>query len=74
MTPETLRAIGETLYGEDWIAKLADKIGVNRRSMQRFASGAKVMPDGVHEDILDVVADRADELQHLKLNTLEGHI
>ena len=39
MPPDLLRTIGESLYGTYWIKPLADALGVNQRTVQRWALG-----------------------------------
>lgn len=39
MTPDLLRAIGESLYGAYWIGPLADALDINPRTIQRWALG-----------------------------------
>lgn len=60
-----LRDIGEALYGESWQAGLADALGVNQRTVRRWAAGTAEMPDGVREEINVLLAQRAGELHGL---------
>jgi hypothetical protein len=39
MTPAELREIGIRLYGERWQTALARELGVNPRTVRRWASG-----------------------------------
>jgi DNA-binding transcriptional regulator YdaS (Cro superfamily) len=49
MTPDELRSIGESLYGERWQTKLAERIRVDPRTVRRWLSG--------HRKISPLVAD-----------------
>ena len=45
MTPEQLRTIGEsTLYPDRWQSALARILGINLRTLQRYASGESPIP------------------------------
>lgn len=60
-----LRDIGEALYGQAWQTALADALGVNQRTVRRWAAGTAEMPDGVREEINTLLAERAGELHDL---------
>lgn len=47
MTPEQLRAMGEMLYGRDWITPLANALDINVRNVERWSSGARPIPDSI---------------------------
>lgn len=42
----------EALWGDDWIAPLADILGVNRRTVERWKSGDVPMPRHIANDLL----------------------
>ena len=51
MTPLSLRTAGRALYGRLWVVQLAEELGINRRSVQRWAAGQYGVPDTVAEAI-----------------------
>lgn len=57
MTPETLREIGECLYGDRWQAPLARAIGINDRTMRDWATG-KGRPDAAMAKLAELLAAR----------------
>lgn len=66
MTPPILLAtIGEALYGRDWLTELAEAIQVNRRTVQRWRSGAAPVPAGALEAIAQLALNRAAHLAPL---------
>ena len=70
MKPELLKRIGEALYGQRWMRPLSRDLGVNHRSVERWARGTyKIHTDyvvklralleksrKVHDKILDLKA------------------
>ena len=63
---DLFRAIGEALYGPLWQSEFARQIGVNDRTMRRWATGAFGLPTGIFDTVLPLVADRQDELADLR--------
>lgn len=63
MTPADLRTVGEALYGERWQAPLADALGVNRRTVQRWAAGDGAPNAGHWREVLALVEARITCLQ-----------
>ena len=55
MTATELRALGLAAWGDDWLSPLARAMGVNKRTVGRWASGATVIPDAVSEKIRKVL-------------------
>lgn len=47
MTPERFRALGETRFGTRWKGKMARSLRVDKRMVQRWASGKAAIPVGV---------------------------
>ena len=62
MTPAQLATIGRALYGERWQSDLARALGLNARSVRRWAAGAHI-PEAKRDKIRFLVRDRIDELQ-----------
>ncbi|WP_024350994.1 hypothetical protein [Aurantimonas coralicida] len=46
--------VAERLFGSDWIAPLSEVLGVNRRTVERWRSGAVSAPDRVADEITDL--------------------
>lgn len=46
--------VAERLFGPDWIAPLSEVLGINRRTVERWRSGAVAIPERVAADIADL--------------------
>lgn len=62
MTPALLREAGEALYGERWQSDLARALGVEVRTVQRWATGDRTPAPGVWADIRELVKQRGAAL------------
>lgn len=49
MTPKALNVIGRTLYGEQWQTALARRIGVDARTVRKWAAGDRAIQQPVAE-------------------------
>lgn len=69
LTPPVLAEIGAALYGPDWRSRLADRLGVNRRTVTRWLAGDPMPPDLrarmaiIAEERLAELAAYTDELR-----------
>ena len=57
MTREIFQQVGEALYGPRWQAAMARDLGVQLRSVQRWLSGERVMPD-IRVELADLLKRR----------------
>lgn len=64
MTATELRMIGELLYGEWWQSPLARALGVNDRTMRRWAIG-KGAPEAHAKTILALLAQRRGAIDEM---------
>ena len=64
MTPSLLEKIGVALYGPRWQADLARDLGVAPRSVQRWLTGDRGIPD-LRQELIDLINQRSTELDHL---------
>jgi hypothetical protein len=55
MTPEQFSAAGEAIYGARWLLPLSRALGVNTRTVQRWASGQNAVPEPVAADLRDLL-------------------
>jgi len=46
----------EQLWGEDWIAPLADVLGVSRRTIERWKAGQMRIPSSIAEDLVSLTS------------------
>jgi len=60
-----LAALGEALYGSEWITEMARDLRVNRRTVQRWRSGAQPVPSGALEAAAEIALERLGHLGHL---------
>jgi hypothetical protein len=62
MTPDTLRHVGEALFGPRWQAALADELGVTRRTVSGWAAGDYAIPASVQADLKRILLERAETI------------
>ncbi|MGD9613815.1 MAG: transcriptional regulator [Alphaproteobacteria bacterium] len=72
MTPDLLRRVGETCFGNIWQTDLARALGVADRTMRHWAAGTRPMPPGLRDDLARVVADRGRAIQALYRELVNG--
>ena len=62
---------GEALYGPRWQSEMARDLGVNKRTIGRWLSGASKVPPGILKDLLKLVEDQSVvlDLLWMKLRT-----
>jgi len=65
MTPSTLAQVGQALYGQQWQSALARDLGVNDRTMRRWASASADVPARIGAELLVLVQQRGDALTGL---------
>lgn len=68
---QLLQQIGAALFGRDWVSDIATAIQVNRRTVQRWASGAQPIPAGALEAVAQLAEQRAVELAPLATQARE---
>lgn len=61
MTPALLREVGEALDGPSWQTPLAARLGVTVRTVQRWASGERGVPDGLAIELADHLERKVGE-------------
>lgn len=59
---DLLRQAGRALYGPAWQSALAERLDVNLRTVQRWASGQNAVAPGIWAEVLALLEARADEL------------
>lgn len=62
MTPALLRDAGRALYGELWQVALSRALGVNDRTLRRWAAGQVEIPPTVAGELAKLCAERAEGL------------
>lgn len=63
MTPEELREICSTIWGEHgWRARAAAFLDVQGRTLNRWADGTVAIPDGIRGELLAKAQEVADAL------------
>ena len=62
---ETLRAIGEALYGDVWIIPLAMDLGINQRTVERWAADKQDIPSALADELLGLCQNRAEGMRRL---------
>ena len=59
---DTLREVGEALYGPSWQTPMADALGVTDRTV-RYWAGGKDIPAGVWKDLAALCLSRKHQLE-----------
>jgi hypothetical protein len=76
MTPDERREMliraGEALYGPSWHAPLADALGINVRTVQRWARDIDAPQLGVLRDIIFHCVERVAEIERMRVELAEG--
>lgn len=67
MSAQFLYRVGTTLYGEGehWIARLAEDLGVNERTMRRWLGNESAIPERVWDELINIAIGRAREIADL---------
>ncbi|HLI21532.1 MAG TPA: hypothetical protein VKV32_10470 [Stellaceae bacterium] len=67
MSAQFLHQVGVTLYGEGehWIARLAEDLGVNERTMRRWLGSESAIPGRVWDELINIAIGRAREIADL---------
>ncbi len=51
------------LYGADYVAPLSETLGVNKRKVREWRSGAAIIPAGIWPELAALLADRGQQLR-----------
>jgi hypothetical protein len=65
LSTELLERVGEVLYGYQWKTDLARDLGINPRSMRRFASGEMPISRRFAPELIRIIQRRRADLQSL---------
>lgn len=65
MTPETLRACGEALYGGEWISPLARAIPCDPSYLHKMLNGNRAVSARVSARIRELLLDRVAVIDRL---------
>jgi hypothetical protein len=61
-TIDTFRTVGEALYGSTWQSELARELSVAIRSVQRWSSGTRPIPDHLWPELAQLCLKRSGTL------------
>lgn len=62
MTPQTLRTIGEALYGSYWQTELARALNIDPRRVRQWLASERSIPAGVQGDLAELCEERGGAL------------
>lgn len=65
LNPETLRAVGNALYGPKWLYPLSEALGVHERTMRRWRDDQFTIPNGIWDELTTLCRTHGAELFHL---------
>lgn len=60
MTVDTVRAVGEAAYGQDWQSPLARALGRSPRLVRMWVAGTRPLPDWLPAALADLLRRLAD--------------
>lgn len=63
MTPQLLRAAGESLYGARWQTALAADLGVSRRAVIHWSRGTRGLPADLPERLRCALVGRTEAIR-----------
>lgn len=66
MGAETLRKVGEALFGERWQSPLARALGVGGRTMRHWVAGDNPIPDTLPFDLYNLALKREEALREVR--------
>jgi hypothetical protein len=69
---ELIRTVGPALWGTRWQTDMAERLGVNDRTVRRWVSGREVPRPGVWTELIAIIRERRDALGEL-LAVVEQH-
>lgn len=58
MNISDLKAVGKYLYGGGWQSALAEDLGINVRSVQRWVARDNPIPAGAWQEIIELAAEK----------------
>jgi hypothetical protein len=64
-TARLIRRAGRALYGERWQSALAGALGVNIRTVRRWAAGQQEAPEAIVARLKNLIHLRITELENL---------
>ena len=70
MTPDLFARCGKALYGPQWKQQLAYDLGINTRTVQRWAAGSHVIPLSAVEALRLLLDERAAAIRGLLQESL----
>ena len=62
MRPETLREVGEAIWGAEWVGPMAAALRVAPRTVRRWAADQQDIPPNVPSELIAICRDRRGEL------------
>jgi DNA-binding transcriptional regulator YiaG len=69
MTPARFTEMGRALYGEMWQSETARALGVSDRTVRRWLSNGKPVPDGVEGEMVRLLGERVEKIEQLTEGT-----
>lgn len=71
MTPSTLfTRCATALFGPEFVAPLANALGIDKNTVGKFRDGKSRVPPGVWRDVAVLMQDREIELAVLKVDAI----
>ena len=66
MTPDTLKAVGEALFGKLWLSGLVRHLDVSERTVRHWLAGETPIPPGVSRDVIAIIDHHVEKLGRLR--------
>ena len=65
MTPAAFITAGRVMFGGCWHGELADALQVSSRTVSRWASGQRQIPDNIPGELRYIAGERITEIKRL---------
>jgi DNA-binding transcriptional regulator YiaG len=62
---ETIRRIGEALFGRQWQTDLAEALSVSSRTVRRWAAGEERPRPGVWQDLAELLREHEQHIRQI---------
>lgn len=72
MTADQLHAAGTALFGAQYRDALREELDVGERILRRWLAGSAPIPDGVRDDVVQLMDARREELLSILLAMENG--
>lgn len=73
-TPGILENVGRAIYGENWRAPMARRLGKSKRTIERYAAGSRRMPPDMLAALEDIIDEQVNALMECRGTISSGGV